>query len=533
MFVRAKKHPNKPSNHTILVVRSQRIKDKVHQITVKHFGISRNEEQKNYLVNHARAWLLKKKNTMRKHNSPKNLEPILLPNIRQDKITNVGISEIFSKLFVDMGFNNLLPSDMTETLKLTILGRILSSGSKKAVSEELLAKFGYNLHVNKIYRMMDTLHKYLDELQRLVFNSTQSNSPNGISLMLYDVTTLHLETVVEDDLRAFGYSKNCRFNTTQLVLALATTQDGLPIGYRLFPGNTAETTTLLTSLNEWKKIIPIKEVVIVGDRAMMSKSNIQALEESNLQYVLAYSIRKAPKHIKEEIFSSDEYRMKVTEKDIYWSKEVQYEGNKRIIATYSSKRHKKDFSEREKTIERIRKKLKKSKKPKNLISNTSYLKYTKMEGNDIVEINEGKISLESQYDGYHAVITNSKMEVPEILQRYRNLWVIEESFRINKHDLKMRPIYHRKKERIESHIGLCYLEFALCRTLQFILKKNGLSISIKKIKDELLNTQASIIKDITTGLRYKGVANLTDIGEKIYNSLGVSIMTSLYEPCSA
>ncbi len=106
-------------------------------------------------------------------------------------------------------------------------------------------------------------------------------------MLLFDVTTLYFESITIDELRKYGYSKDHRFNTTQLVLALATNVDGLPIGYELFEGNKAEVSTLIDSIKSWKKIFNIDSVCFVGDRAMMSKSNLSLLEKNNYNYIIA------------------------------------------------------------------------------------------------------------------------------------------------------------------------------------------------------------------------------------------------------
>ena len=100
---------------------------------------------------------------------------------------------------------------------------------------------------------MDKLYEQIDEVKKHTFEQTQSLFPEKVDLVLFDVTTLYFETTETDDLRKFGYSKDCKFNTTQVVLALATNQDGLPIGYELFEGNKAEVTTLAAAIESWKK----------------------------------------------------------------------------------------------------------------------------------------------------------------------------------------------------------------------------------------------------------------------------------------
>ncbi len=141
-----------------------------------------------------------------------------------------------------------------------MLSRFIEPASKNKSISIIESKFGDFYTADAIYRMMDILGENLTKNHQVVFNATQKATDGKIDLMLFDVTTLHFETLAEDGLRAFGFSKNFRFNTTQVVLALATTEQGLPIGYRLFPGNTAEVLTLIESIEYWRQTIPIGQM---------------------------------------------------------------------------------------------------------------------------------------------------------------------------------------------------------------------------------------------------------------------------------
>ena len=135
----------------------------------------------------------------------------------------------------------------------------------------LTAEFGVEIGLDRIYRMMDALLECEEEFQKAVFVNTQSLCFEKIQMTFFDVTTLYFESTEEDAIRRFGYSKDQQFHSVQVVVALATTQDGLPIGYKTFPGNTAEVSTLLKCLDEWKQILPIGEVTVIADTAMMSE----------------------------------------------------------------------------------------------------------------------------------------------------------------------------------------------------------------------------------------------------------------------
>jgi transposase len=183
--------------------------------------------------------------------------------------------------------------------------------------------------------MMDKLHERIPKIKELAFNSTLSLIPNKeINLVFFDVTTLYFESTEVDDLRAFGYSKDHRFNTTQIVLALATNEDGLPLGYELFSGNTAEVKTLLKAISAWESFMKIRDICFVADRAMFSKANLEALDLSGYRYIVAAKLKTLKGDLKEQILDGDNYAGVTIGNDFAWVAEFEHEG-KRLITSYT------------------------------------------------------------------------------------------------------------------------------------------------------------------------------------------------------
>jgi transposase len=354
----------------------------------------------------------------------------------------------------------------------------------------------------------------------MVFKATREATDASIDLALFDVTTLHLETTVQDELRGFGYSKNRRADTSQVTLALATTKTGLPIGYRLFPGNTAEVTTLMESINYWKESIAIKNIIIIGDRAMMSEDNLLKLEAADLKYIIAYPMKKTKKDLKETILNRMNYAETTIKGESYLKQKIDLTAEKKLIVTFSEKRRAKDAKTREKLISNLQMKLGKSKDAKRLISNRGYLKYTEIDKKVQAQINEEKVTEDARWDGLHGILSNTDLSVEEVVERYKNLWVIEEAFRINKHNLKMRPIYHYTPDRIKAHIEICFLTFALIRHAQYRLKQAGLMVSADELREELSPLEASILCDRETGKFYRMPAQMNFQVREIYKILG-------------
>jgi transposase len=374
---------------------------------------------------------------------------------------------------------------------------------------------------------MDQIHPHIDKIKQITCAKTQSLMPE-CDVVLFDVTTLHFESIEADELREFGYSKNFRFNTTQVVLALATNELGLPIGYELFKGNEAEVKTLITSVNNWKSLFNIKQVTFVGDRAMFSQGNLAILDEYGYNYVIAAKLRKLPSNIKEQILDEKNYCIDSYKNDVAWLGEFEF-NNKRIISSYTPSRAKHDFNKRKQILDAI--------KPKtgnvNKLIKNGAKKYIKLEEGGNTILDDNKIIQDAMWDGMHGIITNIKdKSAKELLAKYHSLWHIEEAFRINKTDLKMRPIYHWTTKRIESHIAICYMTFALLKYIQYKVEITQIKYSVQDVLEVLLKVQSTIFIHKVTKDRYRMPSSMSNNAKCIYKAFDVerSLDASIYQP---
>jgi len=448
--------------------------------------------------------------------------PVDLSTLTEKKRLIEGFHDIFGRLFRELGFHEFLAKRPSKTLLDTIIARIASPASKRCSQEFLEVDFGRSIPLDSIYNMMDLLLPYEEEIQKCVYNSTCALFRDQVSIVLFDVTTLYFESIIQDGLRDFGYSKDQKFHMTQVVLALATNVEGFPLGYKLFPGNTAEVSTLIQCLEEWKAVLPIKEVFLVADRAMMSDGNLEALEAAKIKYVIAAKLKKYPKAIKESILANKGTWTTVNDEE-HCKQEISLPDNRRLIVTYNEKRAKKDFQDRERLLEKMQKHLGKSKNPKKLVTNQGYAKFVKANGEVKLVINEEKIAEEAAWDGFHGIVTNDiSSKAEELLERYRRLWIIEECFRIEKHNLAVRPIFHWKSERIQAHILICYMAFALVRHAEWRIQLQQKSISIEDMRRELWRVQVSILNDSKTEKNYRLPSSMSVKAKKIYRAMGVA-----------
>ena len=397
-----------------------------------------------------------------------------------------------------------------------VLMRVFSPSSKLRSCYLLREHFNRKLSHKRVLNMMDHVSRAESEIKREMFQCLLRGRQE-LDLLLFDVTTLYFESVRSDDLRDFGYSKDNKFNEVQLVLAVLSDEEGLPLSYEVFSGGTGEAKTLSCVLSSFVRSYKVKRFKVVADRGMFSDNNFSFFEELEektgikAEYVVSSPLKKLPKELKEKVL---EFKRKIKQKEDKKDKlkaisqisskqlssyyEFSYKG-RRVIVSYSEELRKRDERKRQKILERLNSLEKGGKIPSSrLVKNTGVRRYLKtIRG--VLEIDNKKIFQDSLWDGLYGVCSNRKDKPKQVLESYRCLWKIEELFRINKHTLRMRPIYHRLTRRIRAHILICFLAYAVLRKTEIRLKKAGLSFSPQELIDILKNVEAFIIQDKIKG----------------------------------
>jgi transposase len=558
MYLRVKSTPNSPRK-SIQIVESVRTGDKVKQKIIHHVGIALDEREEQKLKDYGLELIAKitakreqeaaqqtlfytsepeiiadtKKKLGRK--SRKKIEDILPPSqvtltdIVEEKRVVEGVHDIAGAMFDEMYQGIFKGKRSYSLLRDVVLSRLIYPCSKRRTQEKLFKHFDKKHSLEMIYWMMDQVFPKISQIKQMTFAKTASLFPEKVDLILFDVTTLYFESVEADELRNYGYSKDHRFNTTQVVLALATNQDGLPVGYELFEGNKAEVTTLAAAIESWKNLFKIDSVCFVGDRAMFSKSNIALLESLNYQYIIAAKLKSLPDNLKTKILDEQYYKPTVINNEFAWVGEFEYQ-SQRLVTSYKSRRAMKDLIDRQRVLDKVTKTIGKQSSPKKLITNQGVKKFVTVNDEASASLDETKINDAAQWDGLHGIITNIRDDSPiSLIARYAKLWVIEESFRVNKHTLKMRPIFHWAPPRIHAHIAICYMTFSVLRHLQYRINLTQ-KITIDTILDELMNIQASIYVHKKTKDRYRVPGVYSNNARKIYKafSLERSLDATIY-----
>jgi len=222
--------------------------------------------------------------------------------------------------------------------------------------------------------------------------------------------------------------------------------------------------------------------------------------------------------------------LKKDEENEYSIKELEINGQ-RLIVSYNRNNAKKDAYDRQQSIERLLAKIKKTNtNPTSLIGNFGYKKFIKVNGEATIEIDEEKIEKEKRCDGLHGIITNhTELKPEEVIHQYHGLWQVEENFRISKHDLKVRPVFHWTPKRIEAHIAICFMALTCARYLNYRIRTQQQSLSIEKIRQILTSIQISILKDIRTSKFYGVPSSIRQEAKKIYQTMGLKLSDVPFE----
>jgi transposase len=539
MFIRTKKRAN--GKISVQIVESYRRGNKVNQKILRHVGQAINEEEVKLLKRLASSIV----NRMKNDRQPKLplFSPTRLPvepyeepipdlkvnvkDLREEQRTNTGIKDVFGKLINDLSFNSLISGgrkkeQWNRILQECVLARIANPQSKRRTASLLEEDYGIKVPLEKIYRMMDHLAEEEESIKKRIAGETCSLFDQKVDVLFFDVTTLYFESFSADELRNFGFSKDCKFKETQVVLALVATTEGLPITYRVFPGNTYEGHTLLNMVDDLKQNYDIKNIVLVADRAMFTEKNLEKLDSLKINYIVAAKLKTLPNKLKNQITAEDGYSLNVIKNEFHWCKEFEHK-SRRLIVSYSKKRAQKDSADRQRLVERLMKKVKDGKlKVGDLVTNRGTKKYIKVLEDQAI-VNEAKISDDAIWDGLHGVISNCQDKTPrELLSRYRDLWQIEAAFRINKHDLKMRPIYHWTEPRIKAHISICFIAYSLIKHALYRLKiQQKMDISFEQLREELLHIQSSVVMDLQSKKRFILPSKYTINQKNIYKAFGL------------
>lgn len=399
-------------------------------------------------------------------------DPVVEPKISElnnDDIRIAGPELVFGRIFDHIGFTQI----NDQLFKDLCISRITHPGSKLKLSEYLRENNREEISADRIYYFLDRLNsKYKHQVEEISFNYTKEILGGKIGIVFYDMTTIYFESSQPDELRETGFSKEGKHQHPQIYLGLLVGKEGYPIGYDIFQGGIYEGHTLIPVIEKFEKRFDLEKPVVVADAGLLSSTNIKNLEQKGYTFILGARIKNEPQPIKNQILGLELADGQISK--------LMKEDKTTLYISYSKKRAAKDASNRERGLKRLEKSLKAGKLTKSNINNRGYNKYLKLKGELKIEIDYPKYENDSKWDGLKGYVTNTSLSGQEIIENYNNLWKIEKAFRISKTDLKIRPVYHRLKERIEAHICISFVSYLLYKELERVLLENDSKISIAK-----------------------------------------------------
>jgi transposase len=295
-----------------------------------------------------------------------------------------------------------------------------------------------------------------------------------LDIVFFDTTSIYFEGEGGDTLGQYGHSKDHRPDEKQMVVGAVLDGDGRPICCELWPGNTADVTTLIPIVDRLGRRFKIRRVCIVADRGMISQETLADLDEQGWPYIVGARMR-AQKEVREEVLA-DRGRFRVvhgrraqsTDPAPLKVKEVTVSG-RRYVVCVNEEEVATDRQRREQIVTSLRQQLRQGDKA--LVGNKGYRKYLKIEGEGHFAIDEAKLADEARYDGTWVLRTSTDLAMAEVALQYKKLWMVEHWFRSCKSLLETRPIYHKCDETIRGHVFCSFLALLLRQELQARLKE--------------------------------------------------------------
>lgn len=469
MFIRKKK--NKSGTLSIQIISKTKGKYKV----IKTIGCAKTKREEELMVLLANTELKKLEGNQSLFIEHDDLVvDNFVDSIANDHLQIIGSELIFGKIYKKIGY----PGDgCPDYFRNLVLCRLVYPGSKLKTVDYFRWHLNIDISVYTIYRFLDELNSTLKpSIEQISFEYTKKLLKGNLGVVFYDMTTLYFEASDEDDYRITGFSKDGKHQQPQIMIGLLVSSHGYPIGYQIFEGNTSETKTLIPVIESFQEKFDVDRPIIVADAALLSEKNIHALQDNGYGYILGARLKN----------ETDEAKEKILELEVEEDKPKELKNKHgRLIVSFSSKRAHNDRKNRQKGMKRLEKRVKSGKLTKEHINNRGYNKYLTLSGDVNISINYEKYEADSVWDGLKGYVTNTHLTRKKVIGNYSQLWQVEKAFRISKTDLRIRPIYHRLKDRIEAHICICFTAYAIYKELERLLKSNNIELSAEKAIEQI------------------------------------------------
>jgi hypothetical protein len=443
---------------------------------LKHLGSAKTETALSDLMICAEEWIQSHQHQLSlfEQDSPSNI--LHLNQCEYLGVYHHFLYETLSAIQTQIGYANLLHPLLHDL----VIMRLLAPASKLRSIELLEQYFGLQ-HSRKNYYKLAPQWLVLKELvEAKVAAFARQGYAFSYDLLFYDVTTLYFESFEDDELRKKGFSKDKKSDQVQIVVALIVSKEGFPIAYEIFEGNTFEGHTFIPTIEAFIDKHAVENMTVVADAAMISDANVEALKQAGIHYIVGARLGNIGADLLKQIDTQ------LTRKDGNTIRLTTDRGD--LICSYSSLRYRKDKYEMEKQIQ----------KAKDVIATPSKkkrTKFTQSEGEQL-GLNENLIAKTTTLlgiKGYYTDLSQQVCNTQTIIERYHELYRIEQTFRISKTDLRARPIFHFKQEPIQLHLLICFMALTIAKHIELTTKA-----SIRRFLDECKKiTDARLLNKIT------------------------------------
>lgn len=461
-------------------VQVYKIKDRK-RVVVRHIGTARNEQEKEGLLCLANDFIEKASKQLSLFESEHSSNILYLNQTEFLGVYYTFIYDLLHKLILTIGFDKINSRLLVDL----VVMRIVEPASKLRSIELLEEYFGIKHRRQNYYESAPQWLRLKSKVERIALEFATKQYAFDFDMLFYDVTTLYFESFDEDELRKNGYSKDNKSQQPQILVALMVSKDGFPVAYEIFSGDTFEGHTIIPVVKSFIVKNDVKAFTIVADAAMISTENTKALRENGINYIVGARLGNLSNELITQI---DQSIQREDGKSIRIKTDNGY-----LICSYSSLRYRKDKYEMTKQID----------KAQFLIDNPSKnkrMKFTKSDGQKF-ELNQKLIDKTQKLLGIKGYYTNLEEHLVNnqtVIERYHELYKIEQTFRLSKSDLKTRPIFHFKEEPIKLHMLICFMALVVSKHIE--LKTN---VSIRKFLHECKKITDARLKNQITNTEYR------------------------------
>jgi len=437
-----------------------------------------------------------------------------IAKICNSQIRLAGPELVFGRLFDAIGFNGV-GGDVFRHL---VIARLFRPGSKLKTIDYIQRYLGVHYEIDTVYRFLDKLCSrgphggdIKHQVEEISFRHTRNVLGGTVAAVFYDMTTLYFEASDEDDLRICGFSKDGKHQCPQIYLGLLVGHGGNPLCYEIFEGNTYEGRTMIPLLKRFEKRFNVGRPIVIADSGLLSQSNIAALADAGYMYIIGARPKTESEAVRRKILDSvpGNGDIAVIEKG----------GGTKLVVSRSEARARKDAHNRSRGLARLEKSIGAGRLTKANINNRGYNKYLRMEGKVEVSIDFEKYKADAVWDGVKGYVTNTDLAPEEVIENYRGLWRIERAFRMNKTDLRIRPIFHRLRNRIEGHICVCFTAYTVMLELERRLAAKGYPITCAKAAEIAATMYELTYRLPVSGEMRTQLLKMSDEQQKLYDLL--------------